>query len=115
MTDELRKKFRDRLNAPAEPHLEVTRDFLLTFCADMETMEEVKANITGIAEHFLRRCLAGLEGVLADPPPDDTLSKMVAWEVGWVLDDTSEEGARKWIGELAQLVRDSLAHGGAPG
>lgn len=33
---------------------------------------------------------------------------LVAWEVNWVLDDPSDEGAKNWLQEIAEMIRQSL-------
>jgi hypothetical protein len=37
---------------------------------------------------------------------------MVAWEGNWVLDDPSDAGAIRFLGDLAQILRDVLDEAG---
>ncbi|WP_428266924.1 hypothetical protein [Haliangium sp.] len=112
MDDTLRDKFRARLNAPAEPPLKATRSFLQSYVADRETLAEVEseiAHMVTINPRTLHAGLAGIEGLIANPPAEEgTLSQLVAWEIGWVLDDPSDAGALSWLGELAKLLRKHL-------
>lgn len=103
--------FRDRLQQPPEPPLEATRKFLMSYCADKDSMEDIEGHValmTTINTRTLEAGLAGMEGVLANPPPEGTLAQIIAWEVGWVLADESEESARAWLRELADMVRKHL-------
>jgi hypothetical protein len=51
--------------------------------------------------------------VLADPPKEPgALARMVAWEGNWVLDDPSDAGAARFLGDLAQTLRDVLNEAG---
>lgn len=112
MDDNLRDKFRARLNAPAEPPLEATRSFLQSYVADRETLEEVESEIARMATinpRSLHVGLAGIEGLIAKPPAEEgTLSHLVAWEIGWVLEDPSDTGVLSWLGELANRLRKHL-------
>jgi hypothetical protein len=52
--------------------------------------------------------LTDIESVLADPPSDGTLARLVGWDGNWVLDDPSDAGAALFLRELASLLRAVL-------
>ena len=57
--------------------------------------------------------MAAFEAVLADPPTvPGALARMVAWESNWVLDDPSDAGAARFLGDLTQMLRDVLREAG---
>jgi hypothetical protein len=58
------------------------------------------------------RYLTALETVLADPPRDGTLSRMVAWDGNWVRDDPTDAGAIVFLREAAAMIRTIIS--GAP-
>ncbi|WP_232234584.1 hypothetical protein [Actinoplanes sp. N902-109] len=100
----------------AEPAIDVVRGFLGFKVADAESLDEIRADLRQTAQvstRKLRRELAAFEAVLADPPAvPGALARMVAWEGNWVLEDESDVGAARFLGELAQILRDVLAEAG---
>jgi hypothetical protein len=57
----------------------------------------------------VRRDAVAIEALLADPPPPGTLTRLVAWDGNWVLDDeTSDAAAAAWLADLASLIRGVL-------
>ena len=110
--EELRERFRARLNAPPPPPLEATRMFLSRYVEDALTLEEVRQHarrMAGVNTRTLEQGLAGIEALLADPPPPGALARLVANEGNWVLDDpTSDVAAAAFLRQLADLVRDVL-------
>lgn len=112
MKDEIKKKLLERLNAPPDPPLEATRKFLLTYCADRESMAEVESFVERMARQnnvTLIEGLSGIERLLADPPKEKgVLAQLVGWEVAWVLDDPSDDGVKDWLRELAEMLRRHL-------
>jgi hypothetical protein len=59
--------------------------------------------------------LNALERLLADPPKEEgALAHMVAWRANWVLDDPSDEGAMKWLREVAEAIREVLGDRAPP-
>jgi hypothetical protein len=99
----------------AKPAIDIVRDFLGFKVADAENLDEIRADLrqtSQVSTRKLQRELAAFETVLADPPAaPGALARMVAWEGNWVLDDPSDAGAARFLGELAQMLRDAL--GGA--
>lgn len=119
MSENIRKKFLERLDAPPDPPLEATRKFLLGYCADKISMEEIEADVARMVQidgtRTLMAGLVGMEALLADFPTEPgTLENLVAWEVGWVLDDPSDEGVKRWLHELAQMLREHLGDQAPP-
>jgi hypothetical protein len=113
--DELRDRFRQRLTAPPQVPLEAARTFLLTYCLDADSFEEVErsvAKMMTINSVTLRAGLVGIEGLLLDPPAEPgTLRSLVAWETSWVLDDNTDEGAKAWLKKIALMLRRHLGAG----
>ncbi len=91
--------------------LEVTIDFLQGFCCDAGTLDEVRDDVANLASHHpqtIQRYLSGIERLLADPPTDNTLADIVAWDANWILENPSNEGAKQWLQEMIQLLREVL-------
>jgi hypothetical protein len=109
--EELRAKFGAALNAPPAPPLEATKKFLSLYCDDADGMEEINQHIKRMSKvntRTLEQGLAGIEGLLANPPDDDVLIQLVAVDTGWVLDEVTGDAAKVWLGELAQMLREAL-------
>lgn len=117
MVDDTHRRAEDRLRAeltrPPEPPLEATRTFLMTYCADSDSMEEVEALVRRVGESSIRTLVFGLRGIedlLATPPSDpDVIRRMITWEAALALDDTSEEGANAYLRSLAEMLRRVLS------
>ena len=113
LPEPLRARMREQNAAPA---IDVVRDFLGFKVADAESLDEIRADLRQTAQvstRKLRRELAALDAVLADPPPvPGALARMVAWEGNWVLDDPSDAGAARFLGDLAQMLREVLDEAG---
>lgn len=96
----------------SRPALDTVRDFLGTSVADAESLDEIRADhmqLAQVSTRAIRRDLAALEAVLADPPSEaGALARLVGWEGNWVLDDPSDAGAAQFLQQLAQLLRDVL-------
>ena len=88
--------------------LETVRDFLRGHVTDTDGLDEVRADLAQVAEFdtvSLRQDLVAIESVLAEPPSAGTLARLVGWDANWVLDDPSDAGAARFLGELAQMLR----------
>jgi microcystin degradation protein MlrC len=100
----------------AKPAIDIVRDFLGFKVADAEDLDEIRSDLRQTAQvstRKLQRELAAFETVLADPPAvPGALARMVAWEGNWVLADPSDAGAARFLGELAQMLRDVLDEAG---
>jgi microcystin degradation protein MlrC len=100
----------------AKSAIDIVRDFLGFKVADAEDLDEIHSDLRQTAQvstRKLRRELAAFETMLADPPAvPGALARMVAWEGNWVLDDPSDAGAARFLGELAQMLRDVLDEAG---
>jgi hypothetical protein len=112
--DELLDRFRQQLTAPPPAPLEAARAYLLTYCLDAESFEEVErsvAKMMTIDSVTLREGLAGIEGLLLDPPEAGTLRSLVVQETSWVLEDDTDEGAKAWLKKVALMLRRHLGAG----
>lgn len=107
----VRAMLQAKLNAPPDPPLEAARKFFNAFFSD-EDWEEAKERLTKRAALNPRSVLAGLvgvEGLLAYPPAESgVLFEMVAWDANWVLEDKTDDGAKAWMREVAEMVREVL-------
>lgn len=80
-------------------------------------MDEVRRDFVQSASFGPRRlleALAGIEALLAHSPDDGTLSQLVAWDANWVLDDPSDQGAKVWLSQLVELIREVLGDRAPP-
>jgi len=108
-TPRLPEPLRARIEAlAARSPMETVRDFLRGHVTDTAGLDEVHANLRQVAQFdtvSLRQDLAAIESVLADPPSDGTLARLVGWDANWVLDDPSDSGAAAFLEALADLLR----------
>jgi hypothetical protein len=109
--EEIMARLRERLNAPPDPPLEATRKFLQSYCLD-SSMESLLAQVrymAGVNTVTLRAGLAGIEGLLANPPAEEgVLRRLVECDAGKFLDDPTDAGARVWLEEIARILREEL-------
>ncbi|TDD20130.1 hypothetical protein E1294_18875 [Nonomuraea diastatica] len=102
------------LGRPGRSALDQVRLFLATLVADASGLDEVRANVARLAEvdpETVERGARALDDLLAAPPADGTLAWLVAWDANTVLDDdTSDTVAAQWLRELAEVLREVLAH-----
>jgi hypothetical protein len=114
-TSDLPEPLRARMaEMDAAPPLEIVRDFLRGNVADAQNLDEIRADLRQVAQvttRGIQRDLTALEAVLADPPPDGTLARLVGWDANWVLDDPSEAGAARFLRELVALLSGVLEEG----
>jgi hypothetical protein len=99
------------MNEPPPRVLDQVRSFLRGELSDADGLDEVRADLTQMAQHnidTLRGDLRALEALIADPPGEDELMKLVGWDANWVIDEPSGPNALAWLRELARLVRDVL-------
>ncbi|MBV9602568.1 MAG: hypothetical protein JOZ87_37705 [Chloroflexi bacterium] len=77
---------------------------------DFDDIRQEAARMARIDTRTVEQGLAGIEGLLADPPhPPGTLAQLVARDANWKLPDrTSDVAAAEFLGELADLLRDVL-------
>jgi len=97
----------------AKPPLEIVRSYLASYYSDAADLDEVRAIQQQLAQINIRshqERLSALEAVIADPPPEPgTLSRLVAWDANWVLDDESDAAALQFLRDAAQLLREVIA------
>ena len=111
MGEDTRERLGRVLNAPPDPPLEATRKFLQSYCADEDSLETIRAAVRRMAAINRRTLVVGLEGIdslLENPVKEGVLAQLVAYDAGWVLDDPSDAGARAWLKDVAQMVREEL-------
>lgn len=111
-SEEIRARLQARANAPELPPLERTRAFLRSYCTDADSLDEIRDELARNAPRDpvrLRRALDGMEIVLAEPQPEGTLSYLVAVDANRSLADPSDAGAREYLCQLADVLREALA------
>lgn len=92
----------------AQSPTETVREFIQGFFSDAFDVDEVRRELQSIAESNTRahrRYLTALDAVLADPPADDTLVRIIQFDAGWELDDPSNAGAIAFLREQADMLR----------
>jgi hypothetical protein len=97
--------------------LDVVRRFLASHFGDADGPADARRDMERLASvntRSLRRGLEAIQAVLADPPEAGLLSRMVAWDANWPLDDPSDAGAAAFLAEVADMVREVLATAGEP-
>ena len=115
--DELKRRYDER---EASAPMDKIRWFLRAYVSDAESMDEVRRDLRRqlrlpalVPGQNTRNAIQGLDFVLGAPQPDGTLSKLVAWEANWVLDDPTDTGARRWLEELVEMLKEELKASGA--
>lgn len=114
LREAMRRRAQERAQRPA---LDVVRSLLSTHFGDAEGEEEVERHLRSQAEYTtagLRQELVALEDVLGQPQEAGVLADIVAWDANWVLDDPSDEGARVFLREFADLVRRVIEEAEGP-
>jgi hypothetical protein len=94
-----------------ESPLSKVRNFLQGAFGDALTFDEVREDMRSLAASNTRGihlALAALDRVLADPTVEPEFARLVGWDGNWVLDDPSNAGARRFLEEVAQMLRDVL-------
>lgn len=117
-TSQLPESIRRRLDElDAMSSMEAAERFVGAYLGDVDSLDNVRdhmRNVAATSTRSHRRYLAGLEAVLADPPPaEGTLAHLVGWTGNWVLDDPSERGAAAFLAELAEMLREVIAEASA--
>jgi hypothetical protein len=106
-----------KIKSPITSAMDEIIHFLRSF-SDSDGIEEVKREIKWLSENStqsLIKNLNSLENLLNNPPKEKgDLAEIVAWEANWVLVDPSDEGAKKWLREVAELIRDALGDKAPP-
>jgi|GEM_PF-5363621 len=110
--EEMLARLRTQFNKPPDPPLEATRKFLESYCLDETNMESLRADIrymAGVNTITLRAGLAGIEGLLTNPPAEEgALLSLIINNTPKVLNDPTDAGARAWLEEIAQVLREEL-------
>ena len=111
--ERVRAMLQAKLNAPPAPPLEAAGEFLSCFFADdsWEEAEESIADLAATNTRFILAGLAGIEGLLADPPAEQgVLYNLVMWDANTNLHSPTDEGAAAWLREVAEMVRGVLGN-----
>ncbi|GAB4200432.1 MAG: hypothetical protein OHK0022_21480 [Roseiflexaceae bacterium] len=109
--DDIREQLKRKLNAPPAMPIEATRSFLRSYFSDALNLDEAVAEIKTMAKLNTRTLYAGLNGIeslLEEDVAPGVLSMLVAADANYVLDDPSDAGARKWLQEIADILRTTL-------
>lgn len=102
---------RAKVNQPPRVPLEQVRSFLGSYVADAESFDELRADLQRMAEINIKTVQSKLQAVemlLADPPLEGELARLVGWDANWVLDDLSEVSAIAWLQSIADIIREVL-------
>src|SRR5690349_17687334 len=113
MDSSLREQFLRQIREMAsEPPLNTVREFLAAEFGDADGFAEARRFLEQLAQTNIRshqQELWALEQVIANPPAEPgALSRLVAWDANWVLDDPSDAGALAFLGEVAQMLREVI-------
>jgi hypothetical protein len=103
---------RARAAQPPPPALEQVRSFLRGTASDADGPDDVRADLASRARvnaEAVRRDLNAVEAVIAEPPGDEDLTRLVAWDANQVLEGLSGPAALAWLRELAALIREVLS------
>jgi len=96
----------------AKPPLEIVRSYLGSYYSDAADIDEVRSILQQLAQTNIRshqERLHALEAVIADPPSEPgTLSRLIAWDANWVLNDESDAAALQFLRDAAQVLRDVI-------
>lgn len=118
-TSSLPEPLRTRLQRlDATPALETARGFLGTVVGDAGSLDELRADLTRLAQTDTRshhRYLDALETVLAEPQPPGTLRQLVEGYGNWSLDDDpTDAAATAFLTGLTRMLRTVIAEAEHP-
>jgi hypothetical protein len=109
--------YKEQIEKYPPPMMETVRKLFITLNASdsiQDAMDHIR-RISDVNPLSAMEKLNALERLLADPPKEEgALAHMVAWEANWVLDDPSDEGAMKWLREVAEAIREVLGDRAPP-
>lgn len=97
--------------------LEKVTKFLFGTFGDAGSLDEAFSDIKQTANRnpaYLTDKLNALEELLQESAYDDFFAHLVAWEANWVLEDTSDDRAKQWLREIAEMIRQSLGDKAPP-
>ena len=107
------KVYETYLNNQPKTALEAVQRFLRAYFGDADGIDEVRLQMeraTARNPKAYVRDLLAIEDLLVYPPAEPgVLSNLVAWDANWVLDDPSDEGAKQFLREVAEMIRDILS------
>jgi hypothetical protein len=96
----------------ARSPLEAVTDLASAYLADADGLNEVIDHIRRKAAYNVRnvrREIAVIQTVLAEPQAPDALARVVGCNGNWALDDPSDAGAAAFLTALADHMRAAVA------
>lgn len=116
MDDKLRQMMEAKLAAPRPPALDSARRFLMSYVhdSDWELLERDVGGMIKLNPNVIIDAVEAIEELLATPQPPDTLSRLVAYEANWMLDDETDTGAAAWLQDLTGRLRRWLGEHAPP-
>ena len=116
MNEKLRKMLEARRAAPPPPPLDIVRRFLHYYVhdSDWELLERDVRGMLHVNPKVIVEAVIAIEHVIATPQPPGSLSRLVAYEGNWMLDDESDTAAMAWFRELVSRLRDWLGEHAPP-
>src|SRR4029450_2956939 len=102
---------RAKMNAPPGPPIAEARKFLRSYWGDEGETAAVRddmARTIALSPRDVIRGLQASEALLRDPPPPGTLVDMVLWDANHPMSSGTDEAARAWLSEQAEMVREVL-------
>lgn len=111
MKDNIRKKFLERLEQPPPPPEEVVRWFLVHHFSDALSADEAFNSIHRMVQinaRKTRQAVVAIETLLAEPPAEGTLLKLVEIDGNVALKDATEAGARAWLRDVVKRTQEIL-------
>ncbi|RSN55506.1 hypothetical protein DMH01_32825 [Amycolatopsis sp. WAC 04182] len=91
--------------------MEGTQKFLRNYVADAGSLDELRDDAARTAAwnpRPIRAALRAIDALISDPPRDGTLSWIVEFDAGWVLDDPSDSGAIEFLYRITEVLREVL-------
>ena len=99
----------DYYRKPEPPIVEVVAKFLSFIeYLDWDELEEEFKKRVRFAPRGLISDLKALEELISTPQEKDVLAYLVAVDANRNIPDPSDDGAREWIREIAEMVRKAL-------
>ena len=101
----------------AEPVIDQVRSLLGWLLGEAYSVDEVRGQLQRLAgsnTRGIRRDLTAIEALLANPPGEGVMARLVGWDGNWVLEDPSDAGAAAFLQEVAEMLRQVIAEAPPP-